>query len=293
MLVTERTYWFCRMAACTWVAGAVMIGGGLQAASPNAASTNNATKEEAIQTIPFDKLNEATRAKLGDVVTKPSLYRRMPVQVNDCDPDMYLLLVRYPEVVVNIWQLMGISNVSIKRTGPFTFDASDGAGTVSNVELVYGDGDTHVMYAEGFYEGPLFAKRITAKCVLLLKSAYARGADGHLYVTSRLDLFVQLDNLGAELLAKTLHPLVGRTADSNFAESAGFLARVSQAAERNGPGVQQMAARLTSVDPAIRARFAQVAAVVNERAVLRDTPPADPGVIPTSDLQNTDTAQRR
>ena len=32
-------------------------------------------------------------------------------------------------------------------------DASDGAGTVSQVELIYGDRETHVMMADGTYEG--------------------------------------------------------------------------------------------------------------------------------------------
>jgi hypothetical protein len=56
----------------------------------------------------------------------------------------------------------------------YLLDASDGAGTFSNVELVYGTRDTHVVYGKGFYEGPLLRRRVNGKCVLLLQSGYTQ-----------------------------------------------------------------------------------------------------------------------
>src|SRR5436190_23442273 len=73
------------------------------AAKPPAATNSPAAKREAIAAIPFDKLEANMRRKVSAVVTNPSIYRRLPVQVTDCDPDLYLFLVRHPEVVVNIW----------------------------------------------------------------------------------------------------------------------------------------------------------------------------------------------
>lgn len=239
-------------------------------ATPAAASSGRDSKEEAIESIPFDKLTPDTRAKLRDVVTKPSIYRRLPTQAVECNPDLYLFLIRYPEVIVNIWELMGITNVSAKRTGPFTLNTSDGAGTVSSVELVYGTPEVHVLYCEGTYEGPLFKRKINGKCVMLLKSGYTRDKDDRVQITNRLDMFLQLDNVGADILAKTLHPLVGKSADHNFVETAQFVGRVSQAAERNTAGFQKMTGRLTSVDPTVRQRFAEIAGVMNAKALERD-----------------------
>lgn len=239
------------------------------AASPLlSVSTTAQNRNESIKAIPFDQMGEQVKARVWRVVSKPSIYRRLPTQTIDCDPDLYVFLVRYPEVLVNIWQLMGVTKVQMKRTGPFSFDASDGVGTTTKVELVYGRPDLHVYYANGFYEGPLLHNRITGRCVIVLRSAYAKQGD-RLLVTVKLDTFVDLDNIGAEIFAKTLHPLIGKTADFNFTETARFMGQVSQASETNGPGMERLAAKLSNVDPAVRQSFAQYTDVVYQRAVLR------------------------
>jgi hypothetical protein len=229
------------------------------------------SRQEAIAAIPFDRLTEDARVKLQGVVAQPSIYRRLPVTVINADPDLHLFLIRYPEVIVNIWDLMGITKVKVERTGDFTFEASDGAGTVGRGELIYGDRNTHVLYAEGAYEGPLLRRLIRGRCVLVLKSDYRQTADQRVYVTNRLDVFIQLDNIGAELLAKTLHPLVGKSADRNFVESTRFLSQISHAAETKGVGMQQVIPRLTKIDPEVREQFANLVALISRRAATRNS----------------------
>lgn len=234
------------------------------AASPH--PIEGGTYDEAVRAIPFDRMTDEAQGKLWKIVSQPSLYRRLPVTRVQADPDLYVFLVRHPEVVVNMWDLMGVTKVKIRRTGDFTFDASDGAGTASKVELIYGDKETHVMLAEGTYEGALFKRLIHGRCVLVLRSGYSRSPANDTEVTHQLDIFVQLDNVGAELIAKTLHPLVGQTADHNFVEATRFLGQVSQAAATRPSGIQQLAGRLTKVDPEVRAQFAAVSAEVYQRA---------------------------
>jgi hypothetical protein len=95
-------------------------------------------------------------------------------------------------------------------------------------------------------------------------------------VTALLDAFVDLDNVGAEILAKTLHPLIGKTADHNLTETVRFIGQLSRASELNGPGVERLAAKLTNVDPAVRQTFADYAEVVYQRAILRQAAQAVP-----------------
>ena len=228
------------------------------------------SRQEAIEAIPFDRLNARTQTKLWEVVSRPSLYRQMPVTVVESDPDMYRFLIRQPEVIVNMWQLMGVTKVKVKRTGDYTFKATDGAGTVCDVQLVYGNQQVHVFYAKGSYDGVLFKQLIGGRCVLVLRSDFARTEDQKVYATSRLDMFVQFDHVGAEILAKTLHPLVGKSADHNFKESTRFLGQVSQAAETRAIGVRQLAERLENIKPSIREEFVKVAEIANRRATLRE-----------------------
>jgi len=250
----------------TALAAAAAWPGPLFAAPSTAAPTSRPARQEAIRALPFAQLTDQAKQKLSAVVSAPSVYRRMPVNVIDCDPGFYVFLVRHPEVVVNIWDLMGITKVSAKRTGPFTFHASDGAGTVTNVELVYGTDNTHVFYADAAYDGPLTHRPVRAKCVLLLRSQYSRRGDKRILISSQMDVFVRFDSKGADIVAKTLHPLVGRMADRNFVESTGFVGRLSRAAETNGYGVRRMAGRLKKVDPAVRERFGSLAVELVEKA---------------------------
>ncbi|MFV1967554.1 MAG: hypothetical protein ACC628_19165 [Pirellulaceae bacterium] len=226
-------------------------------------------RQEAIESIPFNQLTEEARVKLSRVVSQAAIYRRLPVTVVETDPDLYVFLVRYPEVVVNIWDLMGVTKVQVQRTGDFAFEATDGAGTSTRVELVYGDRKTHVYYAEGAYDGPLLGRLIQGRCVLVLKTDYQQTEDGHVYATSRLDMFLQFDSIGAELLARTLHPLVGKSADHNFVESTRFLGQLSRAAEEKAIGMQQVVEQLTKVKPKVREQFALISALVNQRAATR------------------------
>jgi hypothetical protein len=236
----------------------------VDAASPDL--IDSSTYDDAVRNIPFDRMTDEAQGRLWKIVAQPSLYRRLPITKVETDPELYVFLIRYPEVIVNMWDLMGVTKVKIRRTGEFTFDASDGAGTVSKVELIYGDRETHVMMADGTYEGPLFKRLIRGRCVLVLRSAYGRSADKENQVTHQLDMFVQMDNVGADLIAKTLHPLVGQTADHNFIEASRFLGQVSQAATTRPTGMQQLASRLTKIDPTVRERFGTVSAEVYQRA---------------------------
>ncbi len=236
------------------------------AAAPNQATSSRAAREDAIRSIPIDRIEPGMQKKIKETLEATSLYRRLPVQVTQCDPDMYLFLVRHPEVVVNIWEVMNISNVALARTGPDTFRATDNAGTSCAVKFCYSDHETHVIYAEGSYSGPLFQRPLRARCVLLLKSGYLQETDGQYYVTSRMDTFIQIEHAGIEMLAKTLQMLVHRSADYNFIETAAFLGTVSRTAEANPGGMQRLATKLMNLNPEVRDRFAELSVGVNQKA---------------------------
>jgi hypothetical protein len=258
-----------RAAATRFCAYAILVAlacGQALAASPNAGTSSRSARQDAIRSLPLDALDPALRAKVSSTVSGTSLYRRLPVAVTECDPDMYLFLVRHPEVVVNIWEVMGISNVALERTGPDTFRASDNMGTLCDVKYCYGDSETHLIYAEGSYSGPMFNRPLQARCVLLLKTGYVQETDGRYFVTSRMDTFIQIENAGVEFLAKTLQMLIHHSADYNFTETAAFFTTVSRTAEANPAGMQRLSAKLTSVEPDVRQQFADISLSIGERA---------------------------
>ena len=70
--------------------------------NPLEASTSETARQDAVRSIPLDQLAVEDRVKVESVLSTVSLFRRMPVKIVDCNPDMYLFLVRHPDVVVNI-----------------------------------------------------------------------------------------------------------------------------------------------------------------------------------------------
>ena len=231
------------------------------------ASTGRSARADARDAIPLDQLQPQVQKAISEVVRKPTIYRRLPVQVTQCDQSMYVFLVRNPEVVVNIWDVMGITQIKLERTGEYSFRGKDGHGTSTDFELVYGDADRHLVYGEGTYDGPLLPKPVRGRCVLLLRSEFGQNGLAKDQVTSKLDVFVELDNVALDVVAKTIQPILGRIADTNFQQTASFLGRISRTAEQNPRGMQKLIPRLTNVTPDVRQRFDATVSLVHERAI--------------------------
>lgn len=224
-----------------------------------------AQRKQVIAGLPLDRLTQKAQRQILSIANSPTIYRRLPTQAIDCDQDMFLLLTRNPEILVGIWDLMGITKVTCDRSGPYQLEASDGTGTKCVIDLVYGDKNMHIFVADGSYDGKLVAKPIRGRAVFVMRSSYATSADGGTTVTGNLDCFIQLDSLGADLIARTLSGLIGRSADNNFTETARFISQVSQAAEKNPAALVDVAQRIPQVTMPTRNRFVNVITTVARR----------------------------
>ncbi len=226
---------------------------------------SRSAKEEAIKSVPLHELTPEAQTKVTSILQNHSLYRRLPTTAIECDPEYFVFLCRYPEVIVETWRLMGVSAMATQRTAPFTLHTNDGAGSVSDVELIYGNDNVHLFYGTGTYEGPVLHKPVNGQCVMLLRTENSQGSDGRMVATSQLDVFLKIENAAAGMIARTLNPLVGKTADQNFVESMKFVQRLNETTEKNGPGVQGMAYRLEGLTPEVRQNFIDIVAEVFEK----------------------------
>ncbi|MFK7769622.1 MAG: hypothetical protein AB8B55_20605 [Mariniblastus sp.] len=281
---------FC-LAISTFVTAVAIVETASATDQLTSGSSSKTLRKQTANSIPYNQLNQQTKDKIGDILAKPSIYRRLPVTSINADPDYFRFLVRYPEVIVNIWQLMGVTQMTTERTGPFTISTNDGAGTISQLELVYGTENMHIFYGTGTYEGSVLKRKLTGKCVLVLRSDNRVGADGKPTATSQLDVFLKVENATAGLIAKTIAPLVGSTADHNFVESLRFVERLNKTTENNGPGVQQMGTRL-KIDQGVRQKFNQVIDVVFQRAIKASAPSDGRMQVETSAQRSANSANR-
>jgi hypothetical protein len=232
---------------------------------PTQATSSAAAREEAIQSIPFDRLDAAGRAKVTAVLDNTTVYRRMPTRVVCTDPDLYLFLVRHPDVIVNVWEALGVSQLQLRQAGPASFRVTEKEGTSATLQFLYRARDMHVIYGDWNYTGALMNRPVTGRCLAILKTGYLRESDGRCYVTSRLDAFLSVEPGGIEVLAKIFHPLVAKTADANFTQTVAFVGSLSRTAEVNSRGVQRLATKLTHISPEVRQQFAEITANIKPK----------------------------
>ena len=228
-------------------------------------------RQQIISDLPLDRLTSEAKQKILSIANSPTLYRRLPTQAIACDPEMFLFLTRKPEVMVGVWELMGITQVQTKRLDPYQLSATDGSGTQCDVDLVYGDTSLHLYTAEGSYDGPMVAGKIRGRGVFVVRSSYATGSHGQTTVTGTIDCFVQIDNLGADLIARTLSGLIGRSADYNFVETARFMSQVSLASQQNTAAMIDVAKRISQVDESTRSDFIELIAAVASKPSAKVT----------------------
>ena len=243
-----------------------------------AGTSSRQLRKEVVRSLPYAQLNAETKAKIGDILDKPSLYRRLPTTAIAIDSEFFQFLIRYPETVVGIWELMDITHMKTQRVGPFSLKTDDGAGTTSDMELVFGSPDLHIYYGDGLYEGPVLRKKLRGECVIIVRTRphteintgeiIAQRPGDPLKTACQLDVFLKLESNAAGMIAKTISPIVGPTADHNFVESLKFVERLHETTAGNGPGVQKMAERI-DMDPHVIEKFQAVAGRAYERAVRR------------------------
>lgn len=208
---------------------------------------------------------EAYSTAVREVLENPSFIRQSHCDSLQCDPDLLNFLVRHPEVMVNIWELIGITNISAQRTGLNTFSADDGAGTKCNCELIYSENDLHIYYGTGLYDGILVPRTIKGRVVCVLRSKarpHTQSHSGHL-IDGTMDVFLRVDNLGADLLTRTLGPMVGKITDHNYQETSRFVCQLSEVCAKYPQAAQSIAGQLNVHQESVRNEFAAIAAQIS------------------------------
>jgi len=228
--------------------------------NPLEATSSPEARQSAFGSIPLDQLDSQSRAKVDKVLSNVTLFRRLPVRVIECDPSLYLFLIRHPDVVANIWEVFGVSQLHVEQVAPGSFQAVDTIGTRGKLEILHASDDLHLAFGDGSYEGAMSVRPARGCFLLILKSGYLRDTEGRCYITSRMDCFLNVEPGATELVTKVLQPVVSKVIDMNFAQSVGFVGSLSRTAELNPRGIQRLSTRLKHVRPEVREELAALVA---------------------------------
>jgi hypothetical protein len=239
------------------------------------ATSSRAAREEAVRSVPWKLMSPANRQTAQSVISNTTIYRRLPTRIIDCDPDLFTFLLQRPEIVIDTWRVMGISQVALDRSPDGSYRGTDGAGTTGTVRYLFSNWgesahNTAVVYAEGGYQGPPFPAALKAQSIMLVRSGAVRETNGRHYITVKIDSFVRVENLGIEIVAKTVQPWIAKTADQNLIETLTFVSNFSRTAEKNPQGMQRLASRLNTIDEPTRNELVTLCFRTAERYAQRD-----------------------
>jgi hypothetical protein len=232
----------------------------------NKSDSSKVSRDSAERAIAWGKLPPDGQAKVRWVLANTSVFRRLPVRMVQCDPALHQFLIQHPDVIVNIWEALGAGRVSMRQVSANVYQTSDETGTKGTMEYLFRSQGLNLAYIDGTYQGALFGQKIRTRGLMLLRSAEVREQDGMVYMVSRLDAFLNIEPGSVEFLSKSFMPIVGKVADNNFLQTAGFLGSVSRSAETNPQGMRRLTKKLTNVAPEVRDEFARITADIGKRA---------------------------
>jgi hypothetical protein len=227
-------------------------------------SSSQTARRAALAALPLERIADPHRHPVEQCLRETTLYRHLPRKTFPCDAELLAFSLIRPEAIVDIWRTLGISRLTLDPAGPHQWRMSDGYGTVGALRLVHheqlGHSGLMVFHGRGAYSGPLSPRILSGSCVLLVRHT-AAGADaaGREQQTIEIDAFVDMDGRGLEIVTRTLHPLIVRSAAANLHEICLFMSSFSQAAENNPEGVVRLVNRLPRTEPADKESLAAIA----------------------------------
>jgi len=228
--------------------------------------------QASLKKIPWNELSPAAQAKIKRVTSSAPLFRRLPQQTVYADPEIYHFLLRHPDVVIGFWEQWGATQLSLREVKENHFVLKETTGTVATVEVLYRTNDLCIVYAKGEYRGPLIAKPYQGEVILVLQTQFVRDNTNEPMIVCDLDSFVQINNVGADVLAKLFYTSIAKVADSNLEVTVSFISQVSKAASHNTAALKNSAEELSTIRQDVCVGFCDVVDRVAMRFARRNQP---------------------
>jgi hypothetical protein len=225
-------------------------------------TSTKAAREQARQAFPLGQLNAEQQRLANSVLGDISLFRRLPTVKCPVDSRVYQFFIEHPEVAVQVWKVLGISRLELRRTSPTTFFADTGDGSTGNIHLLLKTPTQCVVYCDGMFKSPVLARPIKARTIVVLNSTFQTQTDGLQSVTHSVDMFVSFPSLAVETIARLVSPLSYKYADRNMEEISSFLRMMDLSMSRQPGWVEQVVILMEGLQPECRDRLLKLTAEV-------------------------------
>jgi hypothetical protein len=227
-----------------------------------AGTSTKAGREQARQAFPLAQLKADQQRLASSVLGDISLFRKLPTVKLPVDSRVYQFFIEHPEVAVQVWKVLGISRLELRKTSAMTYFADTGDGSTGDIQVLLKTPTQCVVYCDGMFKSPVLTKPIKARTIVILNSSFQTQADGSQFVTHSVDMFVSFPSLAVETIAKLVSPLSYKYADRNMEEISSFLRMMDLSMARQPGWVEQVVILMEGLQPECRDRLLKLTAEV-------------------------------
>ncbi|MDR3110461.1 MAG: hypothetical protein LBU65_12385 [Planctomycetaceae bacterium] len=221
-------------------------------------TTNEQQRQETLRLIPFEKFDNEIKSRIALILSRPSIYRRLTEQNVACSQGVFTLMVSHPDIVISIWEKLGSTQIALREVGKDKFKMEESSGTTATAEVIYRSDELVIAYIRGVFRAALLPKGVEGETVIVLRNKFSTDENGVAMVNCRLDAFVNVNNHGADLVAKLITPMITKVADGNFEQTIEFVGSVSDAIIINPANVYRMSTQLQHINESTRYEFQQL-----------------------------------
>ena len=165
--------------------------------------------EQAGVSFPVDRLSQAERCRISEVIAGHSTSGTIGPQTTPIDWQLYQFLLDHPSLAASLVRQLELGGYEISKRKQNVWWANDGEGTQGLATLALKDQAARIYYMEGYHDGMGFG-RVYADAVLFMRIV---PEEGERSVETVIDVYTHLD--GRHWILKKLvglvRPLIART----------------------------------------------------------------------------------
>lgn len=183
--------------------------------------------------IPWDQLNESAATIAKQMLDRPTVQARGPVDTFTCTPEQYYWLLDNPDRAVTAWRRLGAKCVSIEKRGPGRFGYVDELGTNVAWETIYEGNGVRMWLATGKVKASTVLPLVPIKALVVLRHSEGKNVEGVTVVQHQTEVIVHIDSKAANAVAKMMNQSTMKAAEHGLSQLQLFFSALSSYVDRH------------------------------------------------------------
>jgi hypothetical protein len=239
----------------TLVVSCGLLAGAL-ASAPDARAL--ARQVDPAQIVPLDKIPEAHRETVVEVIRDHTFHRKGEPETFPCHPRVYLSLLNEPMLTLALWKDLSPSPVQLRRTGANTYEGNDGSGSAATWEFLYRSPRMHVLLSNLEYKSPRGNIHLQGRIILIVHTGYYREVNGDQWIQHDVEAYVKVDSRGWKGVARTVRPIVEKLLEDQVREAGWFVSLMGRLVAMYPNWACQVTQNQNDIAAAARDRFREI-----------------------------------